>query len=395
MNSNPHSDILKAEIPHESGKKLSFLEELKGRAKGAFQVKDLLNAEMLYSKAIDVGETIEGRSTGDYLLYSNRAAVRLLLTKNDGALGDCEKCLSLEPDFIKAHFRKAQALQRLSKFERAASACNAGLEKHAGNAELTNLLKTINEECEKDKVEKAKFNAEAREARPDLPKPEPTRIQMDPKNKKLEAERAGGDSLDSPSGMRGYKKTADGKTTSYFHTDITEEAKALIGDCKPQKIDVPVETEKNAMGSAWNQAGTFEETSMTRWFHDKLRSSFPLPTIVALPNAAPSIELEVDNIEGDASITCARGKVKHIHDCAVTFKWKFKTDDGCEGLGTIKFESDGDGDLDVLVDVDQKTHSQTRSLVNEYVKSSAKGVQPFVMEKFKAIQTEFGQIKKQ
>ena len=44
--------------------------------------------------------------------------------------------------------------------------------------------------------------------------------------------------------MRGYKKTSDGKTTSYFHTEISEEAKRLIeqqGFGKPQKLEAPVE----------------------------------------------------------------------------------------------------------------------------------------------------------
>ena len=46
------------------------------------------------------------------------------------------------------------------------------------------------------------------------------------------------------SDMRGYKKTADGKTTSYFHTEISEEAKKLIeaqGFGKPQKLEAPGE----------------------------------------------------------------------------------------------------------------------------------------------------------
>ena len=37
---------------------------------------------------------------------------------------------------------------------------------------------------------------------------------------------------DGDSTMRGYKKTADGRTTTYFHREISEEEKKLLGDCK-------------------------------------------------------------------------------------------------------------------------------------------------------------------
>ena len=52
--------------------------------------------------------------------------------------------------------------------------------------------------------------------------------------------------------MRGYKKTADGKTTSYFHTEISEEAKKLIeaqGFGKPQKLEAPTEESDATPGS--------------------------------------------------------------------------------------------------------------------------------------------------
>ena len=46
---------------------------------------------------------------------------------------------------------------------------------------------------------------------------------------------------DGDSTMRGYKKTADGRTTTYFHREITEEEKKLLGDCRtpPSPSDTP------------------------------------------------------------------------------------------------------------------------------------------------------------
>mmetsp|Transcript_8060 Transcript_8060/g.19472 ORF Transcript_8060/g.19472 Transcript_8060/m.19472 type:complete len:430 (-) Transcript_8060:114-1403(-) len=428
MNNNPHDDILGTEIPEDGPKRRNLLEELKTRAKGAFQAKDLRNAEMLYSKAIDCVEFAAGSATGEHLLYSNRAAVRLLLKKNDDAVSDCDKCLKIDPDFIKAHFRKAQAQMRLNKFKEAIDACKLGIERHPGNSELASLQQEIQTEWDKDLEAKKNFNAEANEVRPDLPVPEPTRIPLTkpasvdenkpcPKKAKPDtssnsdstastqsqstsSSAVGGNKQNAQAGasesnsnpMRGYKKTADGKTTSYFHTELSAEAKALIGDCKPKKIEAPVESGAK-VGSAWNQAGTFEERNYTKWFHEKVRESFPKDTKCALPNGIPAITVNLDTVSGDANIACTRGKVKYIHDVCVTCKWKFTTKDEKRAEGTIKMEADGDGDFDVNVEVDNKTHSSTRSIVNEFVKSSGKGLQRFLEDKVRAIEKEFQAIK--
>ncbi|CAD7976257.1 unnamed protein product [Amoebophrya sp. A25] len=406
MKSNPHDDILQSEIPEETGRRQGMLEELKTRAKGAFQSKDLGNAEMLYSKAIDCAVLIDDApKSGLHLLYSNRAAVRLLLKKNDGAVKDCESCLALDKAFLKAHFRLAQAWMRLGKWKSGIEACRTGLELHSGNAELLSLQAEIQEAWDKDTEEKAKFNAEANEVRPDLPKPEPTRIPMAtpsaasnaPKKTQEEKQSNGTSSAPPPdNGMRGYKKTADGKTTSYFHTDISDEAKKLIGDCKPQKIDAEQlknsDQSKAKAGSAWNQAGTFEERNYTKWFHEKVREEIPKNTDVELPNDLPDIVVNVETISGDANIACTRGKVKYIHDTVVEVKWNFTTHDDKKGLGTMRLECDGDGDYDINVDVDSKTHSGVRQIVNEFVKSSSKGLQPYLLERLRSVEKKFQAI---
>ena len=44
-------------------------------------------------------------------IYSNRSASFLKLSKVTQALTDAEKCVELKPDWDKAHFRKAAALE--------------------------------------------------------------------------------------------------------------------------------------------------------------------------------------------------------------------------------------------------------------------------------------------
>ena len=80
------------------------------REQGNLEVKNnrFTEALKLYSKAIDL-------STGDYRLFSNRSLCYLKLGDPRKALEDCDKCLSLNPNFPKAIMRKAWALDELVK----------------------------------------------------------------------------------------------------------------------------------------------------------------------------------------------------------------------------------------------------------------------------------------
>ena len=75
--------------------------------------------------------------------------------------------------------------------------------------------------------------------------------------------------------IKGYKKTADGKTTSYFTREVDPETKAMLDQLKqPKRID-PVEAAAPlaggaAGGSAWNSAGTWEEKDLSKWAQEAL-----------------------------------------------------------------------------------------------------------------------------
>ena len=69
--------------------------------------------------------------------------------------------------------------------------------------------------------------------------------------------------------MRGYKITSDGKKTSYFHNEMDEKTKNLIGDTTPQRIQSPPRESKSkgktAGASAWNAAGTWESKDRSEY----------------------------------------------------------------------------------------------------------------------------------
>lgn len=113
-----HGDLLDAPLPDIEEKRQKFLEEIKARAKASWQTKRIPDAEKLYGKAIDVAcHKIDGKrhEEGRHLLYSNRAAVRLLTGNHAGALRDCDRCMDIDAAFIKAHFSR-RVLERARNF---------------------------------------------------------------------------------------------------------------------------------------------------------------------------------------------------------------------------------------------------------------------------------------
>merc|ERR1719230_1315011 len=116
---NRHADVLNAD-PTDEAAKLRLVDEVKNRAKGAFTQKDMPSAELLYGKAISLLEGLPEKR--EAALYSNRSMVRLNLNKVEEALADANKCLEVDPTFVKAFHRKATALTRLNEFDDAVAA---------------------------------------------------------------------------------------------------------------------------------------------------------------------------------------------------------------------------------------------------------------------------------
>merc|ERR1719198_686983 len=134
------------------------------------------------------------------------------------------------------------------------------------NKAFSELIDKAKQDKQKDVEDKAKLKRDAQDVRVELHNASTARQNNPPKKEKKDN--------DEDSSMRGYKTTSDGKTTSYFHTEITDEAKKLIaeqGFGKPQKIDAPItEEESKGGGSSWNKAGTYEERGQIKWVKAEL-----------------------------------------------------------------------------------------------------------------------------
>lgn len=91
--------------------------------------------------------------------------------------------------------------------------------------------------------------------------------------------------------MKGYKMTSDGRKTTYFNREISEEEKTLLGDCTPKPLASNAESTDGAgaqfasakttpsSGSAWNTAGTWEEKNQSPWAAKRLQELLKLSSL--------------------------------------------------------------------------------------------------------------------
>jgi tetratricopeptide (TPR) repeat protein len=172
--------------------------------------------------------------------------------------------------------------------------------------------------------------------------------------------------------FRGYKKTADGKTTSYFSREQSAHEKHLIGDITPQRLDENGEISGNGpaklskapstndvvssgkgKASAWNAGGTtWEEKNATDWVNTQIQ--FRLMESISKEAPLIGIIKEVDSLKGEASVAVAGGKKRYIFDyhCNLTFEIRDDEVDELVASGTLRLpdiNSTNHDDFDVEV----------------------------------------------
>lgn len=121
--------------------------------------------------------------------------------------------------------------------------------------------------------------------------------------------------------FRGYKKTSDGRTTSYFSREQTEEEKRLLGNIAPQRLDaVGTATGEGKGASAWNQAGTWEEKNTSDWCSKSL-TSFLQKVSVQIEGLTGLVK-DVKDLTGDASVAFVSAKKRYVFDYHASLCYK-------------------------------------------------------------------------
>ncbi|CAI5724633.1 unnamed protein product [Peronospora destructor] len=355
-----HSDVLHGAVPTDLKELENLVAELKRRGNAAFQQNALEEAEVLYTRAIAVNESDPLHQ--QHIFFANRSAARCSMGKADQALEDAEASVALDATYAKGFFRKAQALVKLGRFREALVVLDNAKTLEPSNKSMMTLYTKVQELAKKQK-ETPSTSA---------PKKVVTRMEVAPSSSSTASRgtttsvAAGSTVVDDDAEIaghvRGYKTLADGRVTTFFNNELTEEAKQLIGDIAPKKVEDPNKVQIKSVngGSAWNQGNTFEEKDMTAWAKSKLEKivsgiSAPLGTGDGVVTS-----LEVSNLEGDASIAVVRGAKRYIFDFAFTLACTLKQGDDLV-TGDLKFldlSSDCGGDYDVEAIVPSRYHSE-------------------------------------
>jgi len=320
------------------------------------EVVDLLKSSFNdeTSSAKEVNEEVQTRVAA----LSNRAACHLKLRNFKDCIKDCDTILKKDKEHTKALFRRAQAhkskgmnemayrdilllldvdstnkpaqkeKRKLEKdlHSRSRDAIRSRIEKDKRDA-AEKIRKKKEKERKKQMIEDEKRRKEERLANTgattttkatDMAPPAKVDVNTDDVVKER--------SKESGELMRGYKKTKDGKTTSYFTRELDEKAKVLLGDTAPKKLDQsssrPVER-KTSNTSAWNSAGTYEERDRSQFCTDLLKEMVGSNSgIVVDDDAYTATVTGVKKVEGEASMIHVRGTLRFLWDYTFSIQYK-------------------------------------------------------------------------
>jgi activator of HSP90 ATPase len=177
--------------------------------------------------------------------------------------------------------------------------------------------------------------------------------------------------------LRGYKKTSDGRTTSYFTRELSHEEKTLaaernapkkIGSANGPTASTPSADSGKGNASAWNHAGTWEEKDTTEWCLERLK--LRLKETLVESESLIGVVTEVKDMTGDASVAIVSGKKRYIFDFHSTVVYDIRDRDTEEVIASGSFKlpdicSTHHEELEVLVEGWKKSPSENAMVAKE------------------------------
>ena len=177
--------------------------------------------------------------------------------------------------------------------------------------------------------------------------------------------------------LKGYKKTADGKKTSYFHRELSATDRELLekSNSGPKPLaQASPPTSSTKAGSAWNSGGTWEEKNLTAFAYERL-SGLLSSVRCDLPGGAVLRCTRVRDVAGDCIAATARGKTKLIVDLSCELDWELSSLGSCIS-GSLSI-SDITADRDAKREMTVKSSSSSPKLA-AFVRSEEQGLLPAV-----------------
>lgn len=349
--SNPfqsaHSDVLHATVDDSNRDKL--LAELETRAKAAVQAAHWPAAQALYNKALECCSTSTTNSSNNKpsTLHANLSLVYGKLNQWDQALTSAQTSVHADPTYTKAYWRLAQAASHLHQYAVAVDALTTAIGLEPDNKALQKELE------QQQKLQREYVPPSV--VQPTTEPAEPLRVTGNQQQSQSSSTNTTtttatpvhmdtDDVFTASDHVKGYK-IVNGKKTSYFHNELSDDAKKLIGDIAPKKLDVttPKTTDETTTTgtSAWNKAGTWEEKDVSAWAQEQLQALL-LSTTYTLPASAPAphalVAVSAATVQGSASVAAVRGKKRYLYELSVVVDWTFQdAEQSVEARGSLRF----------------------------------------------------------
>lgn len=355
-----HNDVLLAEPTGEEERE-KVVAELKSRGNAAFKARRPEEALLLYSRAIELNAT-------NHALFGNRSAVNEMLGRGEDALKDAESAITNKPDWAKGYFRKGKALRVLKRYRDSKNAFIEALNIEPDSKVLKKAVDAASKlEVKMEAEAKAKAEQDAKDAEESKSKGNGggaapvTIVRKSSSAKKPESNVVKSGEKDMS--LRGYKKTADGRTTSFFHRDIDDEAKKLIGSIAPKKIDAKASDASSAAtavassnsASVWNQGGTYEERSASSWAREYITDALLKTTCRGPLDGSICKFTKVTSMEGDASLILRKQEKRYVFDWELEVDFEVLSKDGTvEHTGTFTcadFDSEAQASCEIVAKI--------------------------------------------
>ena len=370
MMQSPHRHVLEA-TPDTEESKAKLVEELQSRGRAAVGASSWMDAKLLYEKALTVvSAEVDRDASRVAILNSNLSLVHKNMGSFEAARQAAAAATKADATYVKGWWRLGQALQSLHRHEEALTALTKAKELDPTNKALIKEHAKVETKAKEDAALMKEQLAEAA-AKAAVQEPMPVDVGVDvdetpafttkrttqatsktstttttttttstiaAATEKMSVDHDDDDDDDDDDekmftksdAVRGYK-VVNGKKTSYFHNELSEEAKTLIGDIAPKKLEPTAATPATSTGgaSAWNQAGTWEERDLTKWAKTTLEEHI-LQTKYILPESSPApgaqvTVTKVKTLDGHASVALARGKKRYIYEFMAKLDWKLES----------------------------------------------------------------------
>eukprot|EP00979_Chaetoceros_neogracilis_P003466 scaffold598_cov207-Chaetoceros_neogracile.AAC.4 len=411
---SPHNDVLNA-TPETDAAKSSLVEELKRRGRVSVTTHRYPDAKDLYGKAIEVLSSTEtdgaaaSNNTDMAILHSNRALCFLQMNRPNDSYEDATSATCFDSTYVKGFWRLGQASMALKQTQEAIDAYKTALMLDPSSKALKKEFTNAEKQLVKDKVEAERLEKEKEENANYIPPPVAKKVQVvkddvpssesssaggivkDDKSA-IKSDLAGGKGEFSKSDhVRGYK-IVNGKKTSFFHHEMTEEEKHLIGDITPKRLEPTQMSDSSATTqdkdvSVWNKAGTWEEKDVTDWAIGSvkgkvLEASYQLPGGSPDPNASVKV-IDVSGLisskkaggSAHASVAKVRGKKKYIFEFTICVHWEMTLGSGDKCKGKLTFyDVDGTHEIGEGYDISEYSvedgaQADARHLLDRFVRN--------------------------